>query len=94
MSLFLNETFNRAIMGSFKAFALCLAGIILCACKEEEPYVYQCEDGAVKFELFNDELNPSARLLDPGRFDMDYEIIQNENELYPKLSILYLKIMQ
>ncbi|MBO9611234.1 MAG: hypothetical protein J7619_00995 [Dyadobacter sp.] len=78
-------------MGNFKTILLCLMGVILGSCREEEPYVYKCEDGAVKFELFNDELNPRARLLEPGSFDMGFEIIQNENELYQKLFIAYLK---
>lgn len=78
-------------MGNFKTFTLCLLAIIFGSCKEEEPYVYQCEDGPVKFELFNDELNPSVRFKDLGNFDIDYEVIQSEQELYQKLDIAYLK---
>ncbi len=78
-------------MGNFKNVALCLLAIISGSCEDEEPYVYQCEDGPVKFELFNDELNPAARFQDEGSFDMDYEVIQSEHELYQKLDIAYLK---
>lgn len=78
-------------MGNFRTVALCLLAVIFGSCEEEEPYVYQCEDGPVKFELFNDELNPAARFQDEGSFDMEYEVIQSEHELYQKLNIAYLK---
>jgi membrane-bound inhibitor of C-type lysozyme len=78
-------------MGNFKTVTLCLLTVIFGSCEDEEPYVYQCEDGSVKFELFNDELNPAVRFQDPGSLDMDYEVIQSEDELYRKLEIAYLK---
>lgn len=78
-------------MGNFKTVTLCLLTVIFGSCEDEEPYVYQCEDGPVKFELFNDELNPAVRFQDPGSFDMEYEVIQSEHELYQKLEIAYLK---
>lgn len=78
-------------MGNFKTATLCLLIIIFGSCEDEEPYVYQCEDGPVKFELFNDELNPAVRFQDPGSFDVEYEVIQSEDELYQKLEIAYLK---
>lgn len=71
--------------------ALFLLGIILSSCQEEKPYVYQCEDGPVKFELFNDELNAKVRFKDLGSFDMQYKIIQSEHQMYQDLEILYLK---
>lgn len=70
---------------------LCLAGFVLNACREEEPYVYKCQDGPVNFELFNDELNPAARLFEEGNLDMRYVVIQSEHDLYSKLFIAYLK---
>lgn len=78
-------------MGNFTASIICLISILTCSCKDEEIYVYKCDGGAVKFELLNDELNPGARLKDPGNFDIDYEVIQNDDELYQKVFIRYLK---
>lgn len=78
-------------MQKFKAFIICILIILINSCKEEEPYVYKCEDGAVQFELLNDDLNPGASLKDPKNFDIDYEVIQNDDELYQKLFIHYLK---
>ncbi|MGX5854178.1 hypothetical protein ACWKW6_11060 [Dyadobacter jiangsuensis] len=78
-------------MRNLKAFTMCILIILINSCKEEEPYAYQCKDGAVKFELLNDDLNPIARLKDPGNFDINYEIIQSDDELFQKLFIHYLK---
>ena len=78
-------------MQNLKAFIIYILVILLNSCKEEEPYVFQCKDGAVKFELLNEDLNPMARLKDPGNFDINYEVIQSDDELFQKLFITYLK---
>jgi hypothetical protein len=70
---------------------MCILTILINSCKEEEPYIHKCEDGVVKFELLNDDLNPKAYLKDPSNFDIDYEVIQNDDELYQKVFIRYLK---
>lgn len=78
-------------MQTFKVFIMFILTILINSCKEEEPYIHKCEDGVVKFELLNDDLNPKAYLKDPSNFDIDYEVIQNDDELYQKVFIRYLK---
>ncbi len=78
-------------MQTFKVFIMFILTILINSCKEEEPYIHKCEDGVVKFELLNDDLNPQAYLKDPSNFDIDYEVIQNDDELYQKVFIHYLK---
>ena len=78
-------------MQTFKVFIMCILTILINSCKEEEPYIHKCEDGVVKFDLLNDDLNPKAYLKDPSNFDIDYEVIQNDDELYQKVFIRYLK---
>lgn len=78
-------------MRSSKALVIGILIILINSCKEEEPYIHKCEDGVVKFELLNEDLNPGARLKDPGNFDINYEIIQSDDELFQKLFISYLK---
>lgn len=78
-------------MNGLHIIFLLTIGTLLGSCDEEEPYVYRCEDGIVKYELFNDELNPQARLNNVGSSNIDYHIIQSENELYQKLTVIYLR---
>ena len=68
-----------------------ILGVILSSCKEDEPYIYKCENGDVKFELFNDELNPGVRLIAPGNTKIGVQVIQSEHELYSKLDKPYIK---
>jgi hypothetical protein len=78
-------------MNRLHIILLLTIGTLLGSCDEDEPYVYRCEDGIVKYELFNDELNPQARLNKVGSSNVDYHIIQSDNELYQKLTVVFLR---
>jgi hypothetical protein len=69
----------------------CLSILAFIACHEESPYVYSCQDGPVNFELFNEDLNPGAYLNHVGTTKLDYNIIQDESDMYEKLYIIYLR---
>lgn len=74
-----------------KLFPILLLGCILYTCKDENPYFNQCQDGPIKFELFNDELNPKVSFKDLSSFDTQYKIIQSERQMYQDLEILYFR---
>jgi membrane-bound inhibitor of C-type lysozyme len=78
-------------MKILRSYFFCVISVILASCEKEEPYVYQCHDGTVQFELFNDELNPGVRLVNTGNTALQAQVIQDEHELYTKLEIAYLK---
>ncbi|QRQ99794.1 hypothetical protein [Dyadobacter sandarakinus] len=65
--------------------------VLITSCKSDAPYTYSCQDGAVAFELLNDELNPRAYLYDPGQQKQSYRIIQDNDELYKLVHIAYLR---
>ncbi|WP_353717282.1 hypothetical protein [Dyadobacter sp. 676] len=70
---------------------LCLLSSVFVTCKDDEPFEFECTDGVLNFELLNDELNPQVRLKEVGTSSINSQIIQNENELYKKLEIVFLK---
>lgn len=76
----------------YKSIFLSLFIILFGSCqKEDEPFVSPCQDGLIKFDLFNDELNPKVRFKELGVFKEKYELIQSEHEMYEQLEIDYLK---
>lgn len=78
-------------MKKLRSYFCCIIAVIMASCEKEDPYVYQCHDGTVQSELFNDDLNPKVRVFDAGNTNMRAQVIQSENELYSKLDIPYLK---
>lgn len=86
-----NVTFRAANCWRISCLTVSLSSLAFIACHDDQPYVYSCQDGPVNFGLFNDDLNPGAYLNHVGTTKLDYNIIQDESDMYEKLYIIYLR---